>query len=327
MSDKKFAVNEENKIHEGEDADTIQRCSHDETNRFSIISNALIRDESISPECRWLIIYLLSNKENWKINISQIINHVKKHMGRDKVYAIVDEAIEAGYIKREEIQRKNKNGGSLKGFRYLLSENPKFKKFYRHPENQDTGDQHPGNPHIKNTIPKKDYPEEELSPPIPPLSEDSANADAAKAAEVEGSKSPPKPKRTRIPSDFSPKVREIGTLMINALMKHNPDYRPPTNLSPFLTQVNLLLNQDKHEADRILELLEWALADNVERGDFKGWSSVIYAKNPAETLRKHFAKIAMQMNAKPKKVERKFAPSSNDERSLEKMKEWSKGAL
>ena len=41
---------------------------------YSIVSNDLIRDSSISPNCRWLIIYLLSNAPGWKIKISQFTN-------------------------------------------------------------------------------------------------------------------------------------------------------------------------------------------------------------------------------------------------------------
>ena len=116
---------------------TIERCPHDEENPYTMVSNELIRDSSISPNCRWLIIYLLSNKDKgWRINAAQIINHVKKFIGRDCVYNTLDEAIESGYISREIYKVNN-----MKRYRYFVSEKPKFKKFLRYPEPQYTENQ------------------------------------------------------------------------------------------------------------------------------------------------------------------------------------------
>jgi hypothetical protein len=117
--------------------DTIQRCPHDSENPYAQISRALIRDESISPECRWLIIYMLSMKDGWKINVKQIYSHVKKFVGRDRVYKILEEAIEAGYLLKQD----NFKGNLKKGCTYYLSESPKFKKCFRHPGFQETENQ------------------------------------------------------------------------------------------------------------------------------------------------------------------------------------------
>ena len=137
------------------DQATIERCPKDEENPYSQINNALIRDASISPECRWLIIYLLSNKPGWKISIPQVIKHLSPHTGRDKVYLIVDEAIEAGYMQRVAITKGNlRNGVS-----YHLSERAKFKKSFRHPGFQDTGVQDAENTDYKKTIDKNEHKE------------------------------------------------------------------------------------------------------------------------------------------------------------------------
>jgi hypothetical protein len=114
------------------DQDTIQRCPHDEENPFAQISRSLIRDSSISPDCRWLLIYMLSMKDGWKIKIKQIWNHVKDHMGRDRVREIFNEACDAGYMRKEHV---------FGGYKYFISENPKFKKFLHRPENQGTENQ------------------------------------------------------------------------------------------------------------------------------------------------------------------------------------------
>lgn len=158
---------------------TFHRDPHDKDHPYLMVTRALLRDQSISPECRWLICYLLANTEGYTINIRQVINHLSPKevgktnwCGKDKVYALVNEAIEAGYISREVITSSASNGGGLKRTRYLVAESPKFKKFHRRPENQDAGDQDAGLTDNKNSNPKnKQLKEEEEGggkPPNPP---------------------------------------------------------------------------------------------------------------------------------------------------------------
>lgn len=97
-----------------------------------MILNDLIRDCTISPNCRWMLIYLLSNDKGWTIRVPQIINHVKGFIGKNSVHGMIKEAIESGYMMKEEYTEKN-----LKRTRYYVSEAPKFKKFLRRPECRD----------------------------------------------------------------------------------------------------------------------------------------------------------------------------------------------
>lgn len=113
---------------------TIQRCPHDKENPYAQINRDLIRDESLSPECRWMLIYLLSMKDGWVISPKQIVNHLKGKMGRDRVYRMINEGIEAGYILKEI----SIIGNLRQTVTYFVSETPKFKKILRHPEPQDT---------------------------------------------------------------------------------------------------------------------------------------------------------------------------------------------
>lgn len=158
-----------------QDLDTIQRCPHDAENPYAQISRALIRDKSISPECRWLLIYLLSMKDGWNLKVSQIHEHVKEFFGRDHVYKIVEEAINAGYVQRMEIKVGNLN----RGCKYIISETPKFKKCFRLPDSQDTGSQDAGSQEaLRKSISssyeedKKEHKKEREAPPptsSPPL--------------------------------------------------------------------------------------------------------------------------------------------------------------
>ena len=86
-----------------------------------MVLNELIRTTVISPACIALIIYLLSNKPGWRINVKQLINHYKSKLSRDAVYDLVNEALAAGYMRRVIIRK----GGRFSGFKYYVIEKPK----------------------------------------------------------------------------------------------------------------------------------------------------------------------------------------------------------
>lgn len=306
MSTEKFDCNLKKNI------DGISIDENEPSHHYTIVPNDLIRDSSISPQCRWLLIYLLSNKPGWKIRVDQICNHTEGFIGRDAILKYIKEAVKAGYMRRDEYLEKTEKG-RLKRYSYIVSSTPKFKKCLRCPDFQGTDDQGTDDQGTKELL-SKELLFKETSPSISPSFSKSAIASEVSAEKISDEK-----KSSEIPEE----VKLLASKMLGLLEKHNPDYRPPKNLLAFLKKVQLLL-KDEHTAERILQVLEWALQDNVESDNFKGWSSVIYSKNPAETLRKHFAKIARQMTAKPK---RKFAPCSDDDASLAKMKEWSKSAI
>jgi hypothetical protein len=142
---------------------------------------------------------------------------------------------------------------------------------------------------------------------------------------IASSKKPPKEKE-----NFSSQVQEVAKKMVEFLMKHNPVYRPPGDMTKFLTAVQKMVEDDKQDVATLLKTFEWAAKDNEQRNDFKGWQSIIAtnnkggkATNPAEIFHKYFSKIHSQMGAK---VDRKFAPCSNTEAAIEgfrKMKETS----
>ncbi len=328
MPQQEFQVNSEENIF-------IERCPHDQENPYTMIKNDLIRDMSISPECRWLIIYLLSNKPGWRINIAQVISHVKPHMGKDKVYSLFTEAIEAGYIRREISRRKNPNGGILKGYRYFVSESPKFKKFHRHPENQEAGDQYTGFTDSKNNHPEEGTSKEITNTPISPQSS-AANAESVCVSpSLENSKKQKENKAVLIPKTCSEPVKNVIDRMIKILADHNQGYRPPKDMAIFQEDVREMLEDEKREVDDVIAAFEWAASDFELRDQFKGWGGVI-ARNkvrrngkqvntsPAGQLREHFGSIVPQMKARAKRT---FAPSSNDARGLSDLETWAKGAL
>lgn len=150
-------------------------------------------------------------------------------------------------------------------------------------------------------------------PPFPPSQKE--EPDGSKPAEAG------EQEREKKPTKITPEIKELAKSMNASLEEANPDYRTPSNQTAFLKEVELMVRLDQREPEKVLEVLDWALEDTTQRGDFNGWSSVMYSKNPAASLRKHFAKIAQQMTSKPKKQERKFLPCSDDEEAVRIAKE------
>lgn len=94
----------------------------------------LVRDNSISPETRCLIIYFLSHTHDYrdtKLKRPQVIREMG--VSKDKFYKMLNEAMAAGYIKREIYHENN-----LKKYRYFYSH---LKLFFRCPEFQDPENQ------------------------------------------------------------------------------------------------------------------------------------------------------------------------------------------
>jgi hypothetical protein len=116
---------------------------------------------------------------------------------------------------------------------------------------------------------------------------------------------------------FPKNVVDLASEIDAVLKADNEGYTEKVHSKPFLDSVRLMLEVDKHKPELVVKVLKWALSDKITRGDWKGWSSVMYKKNPAEKLREHFAKLCDQMKSKK---ERTFAPNSNLEEDAEKMK-------
>lgn len=115
----------------------IERCPHDTENPYSQISRALLQDQNLSFETKGLIVYLLSMKSGWKIGVKHLMKFSKGKAGRDKIYKMLNEAIELGYMKRDYVTPP---GSNLRRVVYYLSEFPKFKKCFRREDPQCVAD-------------------------------------------------------------------------------------------------------------------------------------------------------------------------------------------
>jgi hypothetical protein len=205
-------------------SNTIQRCPHDRENPYAQINRDLIRDKSISPECRWLLIYLLSMKDGWKIKITQIHEHVAEFIGINKVYRLIRECIEAGYIKKVVTFK----GNLRQHISYIVSESPKFKECFRSDDSGDVGQGHVVKSDYKKEHSLKNDQEEKKSPT---------------------SSSPP------------PQAVELSIFLLEAIKKTKPDLKKP-NIDRWAQQIDLMIRIDKRLPENIKKVIDWLPTDD-----------------------------------------------------------------
>lgn len=99
-------------------AKNIIRTRHDPENPYFLMSRQTAQDKNLSYEAQGMLTYLLSQSDSWEIRIDDL---QKKGCKRDKVYRILKELKDAGYIHREKT--RDKNGKFIWGD-YIVYEHP-----------------------------------------------------------------------------------------------------------------------------------------------------------------------------------------------------------
>lgn len=84
---------------------------------FTMISNEVVNDTSISFKAKGIMLYLLSKPDNWAVYEKDIISHSTD--GRDSVRNGIKELINAGYISRHRVRNQN---GQLGNCEYEVRE-------------------------------------------------------------------------------------------------------------------------------------------------------------------------------------------------------------
>ncbi len=105
---------------------SIVRAPHN--NAYFIMSRKTAQDEKLSFEARGMIAYLLSKPDTWEIQVHDL----KQKCAKGRVYRILDELTENGYLKPRTKYRNEK--GQWEWTPYVLHERPIIKI----PENTDT---------------------------------------------------------------------------------------------------------------------------------------------------------------------------------------------
>lgn len=282
--------NETLPVNEQSQSITIQRGKHDKENPYVMISRKMLRDPSISPKAKGTLCYLLSLPDNWKAHPRKVAECMG--VGKDQIYSILKELIIAGYATKTESKgEKGKFGHVLYEFYEEKLATPQiYKEKSTVSGNPDTGNPDTGNPPLRKKESKKNRSKDSNSSlKVPDLPKPANEENAAKAAEMEESKSP---KSKREKPDFSPKVREVANQMVNSLLRTKPDYVPPKNLSALLTEVDFIIRLDGRDPVKIMDVFNWALSDSF-------WADKMFKPNPAKYLREKFDQLEMKMIAKP----------------------------
>jgi len=99
----------------------IIRAERPDSN-FYILDKKISEDKKLSWGARGLLVFLLGKPDNWQVSTQNLINETSgsgKPTARDGVRSLVNELIEAGYIKRHQIKGES---GKIEGVNYLVSE-------------------------------------------------------------------------------------------------------------------------------------------------------------------------------------------------------------
>lgn len=83
---------------------TILRSNYNSENPFKPVASISLKDESLSLKARGLLVYLLSNADNWVLNIEQLIDSVSIQDGATSVRAAIKELKDTGYIIMSQVR-------------------------------------------------------------------------------------------------------------------------------------------------------------------------------------------------------------------------------
>jgi len=317
---------------------TVIRVVHNRENPFVQLNKQALWDSNLSLKAVGLWARCMSRPNDWTFCIKELVGKCKE--GRKAVDSAMQELIEARYAYRLELDKKGEDGKfTHRIVEYVFFEFPAtdeeieeqkqvFKKFHRDCRFGNLRDGNLQKEHllIKSTTETEASTNKEeehtslMVPKEPPPIVGSV-----------GVSDPPKVKNKKEAPEFSAHVREVSSQMIRLLTEHNPVYRPPGDLTKFMNQVRIMLEDENQRVNDVLETFAWAAADNIKRDTFNGWQSVICrnkrkgkVSNPAEIFREHFASINSQMKSKKP---RKFAEYSDDKVLAQQAIEMAEGFI
>lgn len=108
---------------------TIIRAKHDKENPYFILRRDTAQDESLSWEARGMLIYLLSKPDDWEIDVKDL----QQQCGKGRVYRIINELKEAGYIQDRQ-KKQNEKTGLWEWTPYIVFETPQHEKIIHIPK-------------------------------------------------------------------------------------------------------------------------------------------------------------------------------------------------
>lgn len=86
---------------------------------FLVLSNEILTAD-ISYRAMGLVAYILSREEDWTIlDLRRVDLGKNSYLGRDAIYSILNELLEAGFVSRERFRCE---GGKYAGITYYISD-------------------------------------------------------------------------------------------------------------------------------------------------------------------------------------------------------------
>jgi hypothetical protein len=211
-------------------SETGPRFEVEQEEGFALTYHSLSRHKTLSLEAGFLLIYLLSHDpEKYQIRMKTVIAHFRGRCGQKKLYGLVNELIEEGYILRTFL----KHGNLKKEALYRVSGKPKFKKCLR---NGSFGD-HEGGDHQKCHI-----------------KEEQDSLDKSKELEEEQYK-----ERSPV-APASAEAATISEYFFKKIKEHLPKAKPP-NIKKWAEEMDRLLRIDKRTAQEVMEAIDWMQED------------------------------------------------------------------
>ena len=117
--------------------------------RFTALSNTIIRDDKLSWKARGIFVYLFSQSDTWDFYETEVANHATD--GRNSLRSGLKELEEHGYIQRERVRN---NKGQLMSSNWVLSDVPMLEKpmyDYRTQDNSTLSNTNKSNTNKSNT--------------------------------------------------------------------------------------------------------------------------------------------------------------------------------
>jgi hypothetical protein len=115
----------------------------EKTKDYSIISNYIFKDNTISARAKGIYAYIMTLPDDWKLYKKELISHFSE--GINAIDTAFQELEKSGYISKEK--SKNESNGLFDGWNYTIYEHPKTDLM----ENRHSESRPLGNPPLLNT--------------------------------------------------------------------------------------------------------------------------------------------------------------------------------
>ncbi len=97
----------------------IIRVQKDKNNPYVIINKGFLNNKKMSWKAKGMLSYLLSLPDDWRINVSDLVNRSKD--GEKATYSTIKELVENGYISKDQGREA---GGAFGQVNYTVYESP-----------------------------------------------------------------------------------------------------------------------------------------------------------------------------------------------------------